>query len=90
MTFRWDLVISSAFVLLGGAVLRFALPPRKRMSNFFAAQWAVLAVLLAAGMAIRSYPWIVGWTTAVFIATTLMFIELIVFFKHVRANDLDS
>jgi len=84
MTFRWDLVVSSAFVLLVGAILRFTLPPRKRVSNFFAAQCAALAVLLAAGMAIHNYPWIGAWVAAIFITNILIFAQLIVFFKHSR------
>jgi nitric oxide reductase large subunit len=61
MGFRWDLLISSAVVVVVAIILRFILPPTRRVSTMLASQYVCLAILLASGMFAPNYSWMLVW-----------------------------
>jgi hypothetical protein len=80
MGFRWDLSLSSVIVIVVALVLRFILPPAKRISRVLAAQYVGLAALIAMGMLATSYFWMLTWAIVTASFSIVVLAEII--FAH--------
>lgn len=82
MGFRWDLLVSSAIVIVVAIVVRFILPPAKRASSLLASGYVAVAILLASGMFVRTHSWVIVWAIVTAVSSILVLALLIVFLKR--------